>query len=78
MDTEQIVAVFAEINAKLEALKTLDERLTRVKATGYQTPPRNNKRNNIDNISNPDVQYLKSIKIDVPNFDRRHDHVGTC
>ena len=41
--------------------------------TGNQTPPRNNRGNNTDNLSNPDVQYLKSIKIDVPNFNGRHD-----
>jgi len=26
-----------------------------------------------ENTSNPDAQYLKSIKIDVPNFEGRHD-----
>ena len=41
--------------------------------TGDRTPPRNNRCNNIENTSNPDVQYLKSIKIDVPNFEGRHD-----
>ena len=39
--------------------------------TGDRT--RNNRRNNTDNTSNLDTQYLKSIKIDVPNFDGRHD-----
>jgi len=65
--------MFAKINAKLETLKTFDERLTRVKATGDQNLLRNNRRNNTDNPPNPDAQYLKSIKIDVPNFDGRHD-----
>ena len=42
MDPQQIVIMFAEINAKLESLKRLDERLTSVEATGDQTLPRNN------------------------------------
>jgi len=42
--------------------------------TGDQAPLRNNRRNNNDNPSIPDAQYyLKSIKIDVPNFDGRYD-----
>jgi len=72
MDSQQIATMFVEINAKLEALKTLDERLIRVETTGDQTPTRNN-RHNIDNPPNLDAQYLKSIKIDVPNFDGCHD-----
>jgi len=72
MDPQQIVTMFAEINAKLESLKRLDERLTSVEATGDQTLPRNNWRNNTDNTFNLDAQYLKSIKIDVLNFDRCH------
>ena len=81
MDSQQIATMFAEINAKLEALKTFDETLTKVEAMreplespkGDQTPPRNNRHNNTDNPSNFDAQYLKSIKIDVLNFDGRHD-----
>ena len=65
--------MFAEINAKLDTLKTLDKRLTKVESTHDQTPPKNNQRNNTENTFNPDAQYLKSIKIDVPNFERRHD-----
>ena len=49
MDLQQIAAIFAEISAKLENLKTIDERLTKVEVmreppespTGDQTPPRN-------------------------------------
>ena len=81
MDPQQIAAIFTEINAKLDTLKTISDRLTKVQAmheppesaTGDRTPARNNRRNNTDNTSNPDAQYLKSIKIDVPNFDGRHD-----
>jgi len=73
MDPQQIAAMFAEINAKLDSLKTLDERLTKVESTRDQTQPRNNRRNNTENTSNLDAQYLKSIKIDVPNFEGRHD-----
>ena len=64
--------MFAEINVKLDTFKTLDERLTKVESIRNQTPPKNNRRNNTDNTSNPDAQYLKSIKIDVLNFEGRH------
>ena len=64
--------MFVEINTKLDSLKTLDERLTKVETSCDQTPLRNNRRN-IENTSNPDAQYLKSIKIHVPNFEGRHD-----
>jgi len=60
--------MFAEKNAKLDTLKTLDEKLTKVESTRDQTSPKNNRRNNTENTSNPDAQYLKNIKIDVPNF----------
>ena len=73
MDPQQIVVMFVKINAKLDTLKTLDERLTKVEFTRDQTPPKNNQRNNTENTSNPDAQYLKNIKIDVPNFDERYD-----
>ena len=73
MDPQQIAAMFAEINAKLDIFKTLDERLTKVESTRDQTPLRNNQRNNTENTPNPDAQYLKSIKINVPNFEGRHD-----
>jgi len=73
MNLQQIATMFAEINAKLDTLKTLDERLTKVKSTRDQTPPRNKRRHNTDNPNNFDAQYLKSIKIDVSNFDGRHD-----
>ena len=73
MDPQQIAAMFAEIYAKLDTFKTLDERLTKVESTHDQTPLRNNRRNNTENTSNPDVQYLKSIKIDVLNFEGCHD-----
>jgi len=73
IDTPQIVVMLAEINAKLDTLKTLDKRLTKVESTYDQTPPKNNRRNNTENTSNSDAQYLKSIKIDVPNFEGHHD-----
>jgi len=73
MDPQQIAAMFTEINAKLDTLKTLDKRLTKVESTRNQTPPRNNRRNNTKNTFNLDAQYLKSIKIYVPNFEGRHD-----
>ena len=65
--------MFTEKNAKLEALQIFDERLIKVKAmreppelpTGDQTAQ--------SNSHNPDTQYLKSIKINVPNFNRRYD-----
>jgi len=72
MDPQQIAAMLAEINAKLDTLKTLDEKLTKVESTRDQTPPRNDRRNT-KNTSNPDAQYLKSIKIDIPNFEGRYD-----
>ena len=72
MDPQQIATMFAKINAKLHTLKTLDERLTKAESTRDQTPPKNN-RCNIEDTSNSDAQYLKSIKIDVPNFEGRHD-----
>ena len=64
MDPQQIAAMFAEINAKLDTLKTISDRLTKVQAmheppesaTGDQTPARSNRRNNTDNTSNPDTQ----------------------
>ena len=65
--------MFAEITAKLDTLKTLDERLTKVESTRDQTLSKNNRLDNTDNTSNPDAQYLKNIKIDVPNFKGRHD-----
>jgi len=34
---------------------------------------RNNRHDTTDNPPNPDDQYLKNIKIDVPTFDGRHD-----
>ena len=34
---------------------------------------RNNRRDNTDNPSNSDDQYLKNIKIDIPTFDGHHD-----
>jgi len=37
------------------------------------TSSRNNHRDRTNNSSNPDAQYLKSIKIDVLNFDGCHD-----
>jgi len=73
MYLQQIVAMFAEINAKLDILKTLDERLTKVESTRDQILSKNNRRNNTENTFNPDAQYLKSIKIDVPNFEGRHN-----
>jgi len=72
MDPQQIAAMFAEINAKLNTLKTLDEKLTKVESTRDQTPPKNNRRN-IENTFNLDAQYLKNIKIDVRNFEGCHD-----
>jgi len=42
MDLQQIAVMFAEINAKLDTLKTLDEKLTKVESTRDQTLPRNN------------------------------------
>ena len=65
--------MFAEINAKLDTLTTLDERLTKMESTRDQTSPKNNRRNNTENTSNPEAQYLKSIKIVIPNFEERHD-----
>jgi len=73
--------MFVEISAKLETLETIDDRLTKLEAmceppespTGDRTPLINNRRNNTENTSNPHAQYLKSIMIDVPNFDGRHD-----
>jgi len=44
-----------------------------VESTRDQTPLRNNRHNNTNYSPNPDAQYLKNIKIDVPNFDGRHD-----
>ena len=73
MDPQEIVTMFAEINAKLDTFKTLDERLTKMESTHDQIPSRNNRRNNTENTSNPDAQYQKSIKIDVPNLEGRHD-----
>ena len=72
MEPQQIEAMFAKINAKLETLKTIDDRLTKVESTRDQTPSRNNRHNTHD-PPNPNAQFLKSIKIDVPNFDGRHD-----
>ena len=72
MEPQQIAAMFAKINAKLETLKTIDDRLTEVESTRDQIPPRNNRRNT-ENTSNPDARYLKNIKIDVSNFEGRHD-----
>ena len=65
----------------LDTLKTFEEKLVKVKATheppesptGDQTPSRNNRRNNSDNPPNLNAQYLKSIKIDIPNFDEHYD-----
>ena len=34
---------------------------------------RNNRRDDTDNQSNPDDQFLNNIKNDVPTFDGRHD-----
>ena len=81
IDSQQIAVMFAKINAKLDILKTFKERLAKVETTrkplesptGDQILLRNNRRTNTDNLPNPDVPYLKSIKIDVPNFDRHHD-----
>jgi len=73
MDSQQIAAIFVEINAMLDTLRTLNERLIKVESTCDQTLPRNNWRDNTDDSSNPDAQYLKNVKIDVPNFDGRHD-----
>ena len=81
MDPQQIVVMFAEINAKLDTFKTFKERLAKVEAMhellespiGNQTPSRNNQHNNTDNPPNLDAQYLKSIKIYVSNFDGRQD-----
>jgi len=50
MDSQQIATIFAKINAKLDTLKTLEERLDKVEVTreppespiGVQTPLRNN------------------------------------
>ena len=55
IDTPQIVVMLAEINAKLDTLKTLDKRLTKVESTYDQTPPKNNRRNNTNIISNLDA-----------------------
>jgi len=65
MDPQQITTMFAEINAKLDTLKTFRDRLTEVapeSPTCDQTLPRNNQHNNTDNPSNHDAQYLKSIR----------------
>ena len=51
--------MFTEINAKLDTLKTLNQKLTKVESIRDQTPLRNNRRNNTDNPSNPDAQCLK-------------------
>jgi len=80
-DSYQIASLFAEINAKLDIIKIFKERQTKVEVTheppesptGDQTPPKNNRCNNTDNSPNSDAQYLKSIKIDVPDFDGHHD-----
>ena len=56
MDLQQIVVMFAEINVKLDTLKTVEERLTKVamheppeSPTWDQTPARNNRHKNTDN-----------------------------
>lgn len=75
MDSPQIVVMFAEINAKLVSLPTIEERLTTLESKS-DTPelianghiPGHNWHNN-EVPPNPDSQYLKNIKIDVPTFD---------
>jgi len=73
MDPQQFAAMLTKINAKLGTLTSIKERLPKIEATSDQTPPQNNHRDNTDNPPNLDDQLLKSIKIDVPTFDGRHD-----
>ena len=68
MDPQQIVAMFVEINAKLDTLKTLDERLTKLESARDQTQSKNNRRNNIENTSNSDAQYLKASRSIFPTL----------
>jgi len=48
--------------AKLETARKLH------KIEERPVPPNDNR-----NVPNPDDEYLKSIKLNVPTFDRRHD-----
>ena len=83
LDPQQIASMFAAINAKLDTLKTFEEKLTKVEAThepsesptSDQTPPRNNRRNT-DNPSNPDAQYMKSIKDRCPQLHNPQLFIG--
>jgi len=76
--------VLVELQAKLNdmtlALHRTNEKVNKVIADRESstigensTPSWNKRRDNIDNPPNPDDQFLKSIKIDIPNFDGRHD-----
>jgi len=87
MNSQQLAALIAEMKTKLDTLKKLEERMDKSdKKTGTINdwswvlhcwrkfnPPQNNHHDNTDNPPNPDDQFLKSIKINVPTFDGRHD-----
>ena len=76
MDPQQIATIFVKINAKLDTLKTFEERLIKVKdthkppesPTGDQTLPKNNRLNNNDNPPNLYAQYLNSIRSRSPTL----------
>jgi len=68
MDLQQIAAIFAEINAKLDTFKTLKKRLNKVESTHDQTLLRNNHRNNTDDLSNLNAQYQKKTRSMSPSL----------
>jgi len=67
--------ILAEIMAKLEALTQIVPKLQAERKTPEteDTPSRNYRRDNSADPSNPNTQYMKSIKIDVSTFDGRHN-----
>ena len=84
MDSQQLSTVLADLQAKLKdktlALHQTNKKVDKIIADCETstfgetlTPSRNNRRDNIDNSPNPDDQFMKSIKIDVPNFDGHHN-----
>ena len=68
MDPQQFTAMLVEKNAKLCIFTTIEERSAKVEATLDQTPPRNNHRDNTDNLPNFDDKLLKSIKMMSPTL----------
>ena len=70
---EALTHDMAHNRADLHETKVQVKNICRESTAGENSSSSQNRRDNTDNPSNLDDQFLKNIKIDGATFDRRHD-----